>query len=298
MRHGGLVSGWVAFHSFAGSISAMICVITTGDASVAHAYPACIGILILSCVSVCWMLSETPTDNQLPARPLSWEEVRGSYLIDLGQDMDFFWVCAGRLFYYMSTSASVFLYYYIRDMMDTPSDADTRQKLGQLTLGAQLMGLLFSIPASRASDHLGRKKVIYIACAFMIATYALFIAAPKAGESKWTIGLIAGALYGAGNSAYLSVDYALALDCMPVSKTKAEAFGLWGVAGFVGSTVGPVIGGTLLALSTDPFRTAGVPGLSGAESYGYQGYVTLMAIDGCAAASMVATLTSQIATVI
>ncbi|CAE7881338.1 unnamed protein product [Symbiodinium microadriaticum] len=70
----------------------------------------------------------------------------------------------------------------------------------------------------------------------------------KRGTS-WPAVVAAAVFYGIGSGAYLSVDYALALDCLPKGKTAAEALGLWGVIGFLGSTMGPVIGGVLLSFS-------------------------------------------------
>merc|ERR1712118_360844 len=52
-----------------------------------------------------------------------------------------------------------------------------------------------------------------------------------------------------GSGTYLSVDYALATDCLPKGKSVAEAFGLWGIAGFLGSAIGPTIGGIMLAFN-------------------------------------------------
>merc|ERR1719424_1132735 len=163
--------------------------------------------------------------------------------------MDFFLVCAGRVFYYISTSCVVFSYYFIRDMIIDGDDASVRSHLATLIIVAQLTGAACSIPCSHLSNKVGRKQVIYGANALMATCFCLYMIAPKCGSFAWPVVLLAGIIYGVGSGAYLSVDYALALDCMPARKTTAEAFGLWGVAGFLGSTIGPLVGGTLLAES-------------------------------------------------
>merc|ERR1712139_347221 len=65
-------------------------------------------------------------------------------------------------------------------------------------------------------------------------------------SAAWPLVMVSACIYGLAIGGYLSVDYALALDCLPGPKTNAEAFGLWGIAGFCGSTVGPLVGGMLL----------------------------------------------------
>ena len=44
-------------------------------------------------------------------------------------------------------------------------------------------------------------------------------------------------VYGVGNGCYLSVDYALALDCLPNAETVGQDLGIWGIAAFVGTAV-------------------------------------------------------------
>merc|ERR1719424_2546323 len=77
-----------------------------------------------------------------------------------------------------------------------------------------------------------------------------------------------GCLYGLGIAGYTSVDYALALDCLPgKQKGSCEALGLWGIAGFVGSSMGPFIGGAVLQSHSRP-----------GGGYTYDGYVIMMSL--------------------
>ena len=65
---------------------------------------------------------------------------------------------------------------------------------------------------------------------------------------------------------FLSVDYALACDVLPSFQSAAQGLGLWGVSAFLGSTVGPLIAGPLLAY----FGWTPSP-----ERYSANGYVAL-----------------------
>jgi len=273
----GEVSAFVAMHSFLGSLFAVVVIIITEKLPVHVQYSCFMIMLVLGCVVVCRAAQEDSTAD-LPGEPITMEQVLGSFLLDINKDTDFVWVCVGRVFYYVSTSASVFLLYYIRDMVEIADQTEIRSKLAMLMIAAQLVGAGVSVPAGRASNVLGRKPVIYAACAIMSATFLLYIAAPLLTlDVRWHVVLCAGLCYGLGSGIYLSVDYALALDCMPEGKTTAEAFGLWGIAGFLGSTAGPLIGGLMLSANQDlgegkvPYEDAGQD-----AHYNYFGYMSVM----------------------
>lgn len=297
----GIVSGYVAVHSFLGSIIVMVMIFLTRNDSVQPMYLVYMFSLIVACVLVCTSVREMPTGHLAGSfgfQPLTYKDVSASYKIDLNEDLNFFWVCAGRAFYYVSTSGVVFLYYYIRDMVIIGDEAGVRSHLAALVILAQLTGAALAIPCSRMSNKIGRKIVIYGANALMATTFVLYTAAPKFGSFAWLVVLFAGSLYGIGSGAYLSVDYALALDCMPVTKTTAEAFGLWGVAGFLGSTIGPLLGGMILsasALSAPKMRMwlGTVPGEATAE-YPYFGYALVLLCTGSLMNVFTAVLTSRI----
>ena len=51
-----------------------------------------------------------------------------------------------------------------------------------------------------------------------------------------------------GNGTYLSADYALAVDTLPSKDSAARFLGVWGVGAFIGTMLGPMIGGPLLWL--------------------------------------------------
>jgi MFS-type transporter involved in bile tolerance (Atg22 family) len=285
-KENGVVSGAVALHSFCGALVAMSIVIGTRSWPVQIEYPLYMLQLLVATVVVCMSARESPTHTQSPKGALSWADLGRSYSIDMKRDVDFLWVCVGRLFFYVSTSSVVFIKYYIRDMLHVDDESTLRFRLGVLVISAQLVGAVFSIPFSRLSNTYGRKCVIYLACVIMTSTFTLYIAAPKVGDGSWPLVLVAGLCYGVGSGAYLSVDYALALDCLPSGKTTAEAFGLWGVAGFVGATAGPLVGGGLLSINQVSDRNGG--------EYGFLGYAILMFALGCVMNALVSVFTRKI----
>lgn len=122
---------------------------------------------------------------------------------------------------------------------------------------------------------------------FMVCTFLLYVLAPLVPALSWPAVVAAAVFYGIGSGAYLSVDYALALDCLPEGKTSAEALGLWGVVGFFGSTFGPVLGGYLLSFASK----------NAAGSYAFAGYASIMLFLGCFMNLLVILMTHKIQSV-
>merc|ERR1719253_2556616 len=103
----GIVSGYVALHSFLGSIVVMVMIYFTRNESVQPIYLVYMFSLVVACCSVCTSVREAPTNHLAGSfgfQPLTLKDVSATYKIDLNEDLDFFWVCAGRAVYYVSTS--------------------------------------------------------------------------------------------------------------------------------------------------------------------------------------------------
>lgn len=76
-------------------------------------------------------------------------------------------------------------------------------------------------------------------------------------------------------SAYLSVDYALACHTLPDRDQAARFLGVWGVATFIGTMVGPLLAGPLLLF----FGNMEDPELQGVH-YAQGGYIAILTV-GC-----------------
>lgn len=114
----------------------------------------------------------------------------------------------------------------------------------------QVFGCISAYPSARLSDFTGRKPMVALACGGIIAVYLLFCFI-----SDLRMELVIGGLYGFFNGAFLSVDYALALDTVPSKDDAARWLAVWGVAGFVGTSAGPIISGPVLLLWPGPRQT-------------------------------------------
>lgn len=277
------VSGYMALHCFLGALVAMIVIVFTRTCAVQVQYPIFMVSLIVACFVVCMSASEAPTNlfSDVNEVHLGFEDLVACFTIDMSKDSDFFWVCASRAFFYCSISSSVFMYYYMHDMILVGrSDAAVWYHVAVLVIAAQIVGAIFSMPCGRLSNRIGRKVVIYGANVLISITFTLYTIAPKLGNFAWPVVLAAGIIYGIGTATYMSVDYALALDCLPAGKTTAEAFGLWGVAGFLGTTIGPLMGGVLLWLPTQGKWPSVSASRHSSDEYPYIGYAMMLLATG------------------
>lgn len=267
----GRISGIVSSLQLFGNLTGMMWIILTFQHDYHLTYGTHVVLLTAAAVIVC-QIPERPSDKE-PYSPLTWQDVKKSFSIDLEGDRDFFYVFVGRMFFYVSMSCTTFIYYYLRDLMLVSEEEVVRFRLAVLCLISTLVGLFASFPMGMASDHpkVGRKALIYFACFLMGSVYIGYCIVPGTvgpGLKGMIVIYMLGGIYGLGFAGYLSVDYALALDCLPEKqKGSSEALGLWGIAGFAGSMLGPLFGSIIL-------ESHDVPG----GGYTHRGYVLMLSM--------------------
>jgi MFS family permease len=116
-----------------------------------------------------------------------------------------------------------------------------------------LLTLIATIPSARLSDRVGRKPVIYAACAIGAAGMAVTAFAPSI--EVFVLGVIA---IGAASGTFLAVDWALMTDIIP----KAASGRYMGISNIAVVSAGPfasVIGGLLLFLFGGEVRSGDGP---------------------------------------
>eukprot|EP01063_Lacrimia_lanifica_P018451 TRINITY_DN25354_c0_g1_i1.p1 TRINITY_DN25354_c0_g1~~TRINITY_DN25354_c0_g1_i1.p1 ORF type:complete len:494 (+),score=148.73 TRINITY_DN25354_c0_g1_i1:67-1548(+) len=271
----GAASGMVAVQQLMGSFLGFTLVMLSTGLDIHLAYFFYQALLSSVVLVVCVASRETPLDT-VPPRP-SWREIYRSYTIDTTKDRDFFWVFVSRTFFYMAVSCQAFMLYYLRDVMGSKSEAKAREEMSIIALIGQFTAATVAYPMGYVTDSYGisRKVLIYVACCTMALVYVLFIVCPLVVPQDYALHTIfsVAAIYGLGNGCYLAVDYALALDVLPNKATSAQDLGVWGIAAFLGSSVGPMLWGGLLAAAGRE---------ESSESYTFTGYV-LMLSGGVAA---------------
>jgi MFS family permease len=197
----------------------------------------------------------------------SWRELASMYTISpfVPEQKSFFWLFVCRTLYYTGISAQVFLLYLLRDTAVKEDGSglvghEPQQTVARLSFIGQVGGMIAAYPAGLLSDIFGRKPLIVIACAGIISVYIMFMYIHRLTSIMYI-----GVYYGALNGMFLSVDYALAIDCLPSRENAARWLAVWGVASFIGTSIGPTIFALILHFS--PQRADGRAYGSSQEGY-------------------------------
>jgi MFS family permease len=164
---------------------------------------------------------------------------------------DLSWVLLARLLMMMGIwGVFYFLQYYFDDVLG--GQGVKTILLGTSFSGEQFSGTLFlpvllltalptSLIAGWASDHWGRKGLVYVSGAIMTVVCIIFIL------FQTQVGaLAAGAFFGIGYGAYTSVDWALTADALPPTDEAGKFLGIWSAMGILPQVIGITIGAVIL----------------------------------------------------
>lgn len=207
--------------------------------------------------------------QQLFAEPVVASEIKRCYVIDRTTHSDFFWVLIIRTLYYTAVSVQAFILYFVRDITRASDDILTT---GVIVMAGQTSAVLIAMPAGRLSDAVGRKPLVQVACVIMAAVYVSFLNFTTR-DGLFVIGFI----YGVGNGLFIPVDYALVCDTIQDKQFIARDLGVWGIASFIGSTLGPLLYGPILWLVGFDDIALNPPG-DDTYHYKYLGYVIILSL--------------------
>jgi MFS family permease len=142
-------------------------------------------------------------------------------------------------------SVQTFFLYFVHDIIHVKDHPEA--VVASLAILSQIAGAITCYPVGVISDrYLGgrRKPFVYLACALLSSATLLLIFASTEHEMAILCLVLGGA-----NGIYLTMDTSLAVDTLPRNDDDvgiAQLLGIWGVAAFLGSALGPMIGGPLL----------------------------------------------------
>ncbi len=202
------------------------------------------------------MIKEVPLSPELHVR-FSIGPFLRKFFFKPSRYPDLSWVLLARLLVMMGIwGVFYFLQYYADDVLHVS---------GEQFIGGQFLPVLLvaalptSIAAGWASDHWGRKGLVYLSGAMMTLVCLIFI------FFQTPAGALVGAVcFGVGYGAYTSVDWALTTDVLPPTDEAGKFLGIWSAMGILPQVVGITIGGILLQI------LQGLPN--------HLGYTTLFAV--------------------
>ncbi len=162
------------------------------------------------------------------------------------RDPDFAWVFATRLLMMLGIyTIQTFLQFYMKDVVGV---AHPEQQTTNFVIILSLTSLISAFAVGWLSDHFGRKRMVYISGGLMALVGFIFIV-----THSLPIVLAAGAIFGLGYGAYVSVDWALVADVLPSHRNYARDMGVWNISLSLPQVIAPVLGGPLI----DSFTRSG-----------------------------------------
>jgi MFS-type transporter involved in bile tolerance (Atg22 family) len=185
---------------------------------------------LVTMISVVYRVA--PGQPPRPREGRSWPAIaREAWGTDILKERSYVWLLASRFFYLMG-GGILFneIVTYLKQVHHLAQDEAAGVQFTMIVVVA-IATVLTTIPASRLSDRLGRKPIIYASCA--IGGIGVLIAALAPAVP---IAIVGGALYGASAGMFLSVDWALMTDIIP----KASAGRYMGLSNVATGASAPV----------------------------------------------------------
>lgn len=240
----GLASGLVGLMQVVGNVTGFLLV----SLSVA------LGVMPLSLLGVALVELITMASvvlrvgKGMPPRPRegrSWVQIaKGAWSTDILRERSFVWLLISRLLFMMAGGLLVnfVLYFLSRAFAMTKEQANTTYI--EILAVVVVANLIVIMPASRLSDRIGRKPVIWAACAVGMAGAGIVALAPTI-----PIALVGAFVFGASQGTFLAVDWALMTDIIP-RVSAGRYMGISNVATGASTPLSTALGGIVLDLVT------------------------------------------------
>ncbi len=227
----GLASGYMGVASLLGTIGGLV---IAGIFSPALAYLA---MALIAVVGAIYSASAARGEEAVRHEPAPRAKIRNR--------RDFILVFAARfcVMFGQALLMTYALYFFQDDLHVASPQGSTAMIAGLAMVGA----VLSAFTLGNLSDRSDRPGIVFF------ASIPMAIAAGGFGlmENVHWIFLFA-ILYGVGYGAYLSVDWALALDAIPDLSNVARDLGVWGIASNLPAVLAPVAGGLILTHVLQP----------------------------------------------
>ncbi|HYN69344.1 MAG TPA: MFS transporter [Candidatus Eisenbacteria bacterium] len=187
-------------------------------------------------------------------RGRSWLAIaRSAWGTDVLRERSFVWLVLSRLMFLAGINMLLGLYilFMSRALGLTNDDKALWVPVTQLVVA--VLTVIASVPSARISDRIGRKPVIYVACA--IGAVGMAIAAIAPSIQVFVLGAI---LMGVASGTFLAVDWALMTDIIPKA-ASGRYMGISNIAVASGGPVATIIGGLLIDAVGGPAETGDGP---------------------------------------
>ncbi|HJP88904.1 MAG TPA: MFS transporter [Candidatus Limnocylindrales bacterium] len=176
-----------------------------------------------------------------PRRGRSWWDIaRSAWATDILAEKSFVNLVLSRLLFLAGTNMLLGTYLIFMSQTLLMPRADQGMWINVTGATMAVMTMISTLPSARISDRIGRKPVIYAACA--VGAIALVVLGLAPTIQVFVFGAV---LMGVATGTFLAVDWALMTDIIP----KAASGRYMGISNIAVASAGPlasVIGGTML----------------------------------------------------
>lgn len=241
-RQVGLASAMVGLMQVLGNVVGFaLAAIANTQGNVGLAIFAIAAIELATMASVVWKVPNGPPAKSRDGK--SWLAIAAeTWGTDILRERSYLWLLASRLFILMGGASVLnFIYLYLPDSLGL-SQAQSGGAFLQMLAAATVVSLLSIVPASRLSDRIGRKPVIYGCSVLGGVGIGLIAIAPDP-----LVATIGAAIFGASQGTFLSVDWALMTDIIPKA-SSGRYMGLSNVVTASSTTIAVAIGGPFIDL--------------------------------------------------
>ena len=236
----GMASALVGLMQILGNVTGFLLItlgVTFGIAPLALMAVAIVELVTM--VSVVYRVAPGPQPVSRGGR--SWLSIAGeAWGTDILRERSYLWLLASRLFFLMGGSILVNLAQTYLNQVHGLDEKGTAGEVLVFLVVIVIGNLVAAVPASRLSDRIGRKPIIYFACCVGGIGVGIAAIAPNV-----TVAVVGVALFGLSAGMFLAVDWALMTDIIPMA-AAGRYMGLSNVATGASSPLGVAIGGLVL----------------------------------------------------
>ncbi len=187
-------------------------------------------------------------------RGKSWIAIaRSAWGTDILREKSFLNLVLSRLMFIAGINMLLGFYVWFMERSLGMDTADEQLWIPVTSGTVALLTLVSTIPSARLSDRIGRKPVIYAACAIGAAGMAVSAVAPSIGV--FVLGVVA---IGVASGTFLAVDWALMTDIIPRA-ASGRFMGISNIAVVAGGPFASVIGGGLIYVFGGAVRSGDGP---------------------------------------
>jgi MFS family permease len=238
----GMASGMVGLMQVVGNVTGFLLV----------SLSVTLGVMPLSLVAVALVELVTMASvvlkvgKGMPPKPRNgkpWTSIaREAWATDILRERSYVWLLVSRLLFMTAGSLLVnFVVIYLARAYGM-SKAEANSMYVAILAVVVVANVVAILPASRLSDRIGRKPLIFAACAGGAVGAAVIALTPSI-----PVAMVGAALFGAAQGSFLAVDWALMTDIIPRA-SAGRYMGMSNVATGSASPLSLAIGGIVLDL--------------------------------------------------